>query len=201
VWQSGHRPALLISAGPRDHTEYGILGDLFVAISARNYPHRVGTVHLASGPSGGRAIRRSGPTEGPSDGQSIRNVRHSQWPAGPRTDYGPGGTGPGTLRRPGAVAEAGSPPEVEQSPAGHRTRARSGGPGAVTMGRVGHRARARCGGRERWRWFLTRAGTGPSTRVAPPGRGAAGSVTEVTESVDGEAVVQRASTRWPRLAM
>jgi hypothetical protein len=92
----------------------------------------------------------------------------------------------------------------------------------------GHRPRARCGGRERWRWLLTRAGTGPSTRVAPPGRGAAGSVAEVTqgfharagsepstrvappgrgaagsvaevtESVVGEVVVQRASARWPR---
>ena len=61
---------------------------------------------------------------------------------------------------------------------------------------MGHRARARCGGRERWRWFLARAGTRPSTRAAPPGRGAAGSVAEVTESNDGVAVVQRASTRW-----
>jgi hypothetical protein len=35
-------------------------------------------------------------------------------------------------------------------------------------------------------------------QVAPPGRGAAGTVTEVTESIDGEVVVHRASTRWPR---
>jgi hypothetical protein len=63
---------------------------------------------------------------------------------------------------------------------------------------VGHRARARCGGRERWRWFLTRAGPWPSTRVAPPGRGAAGSVAEVTESVADDVVELRASARWPR---
>jgi hypothetical protein len=106
----------------------------------------------------------------------------------------PGGHRPGTLRRPGAVAEAGPPLEAESSSAGHRARARIGGPGTVT---VGHRARARCGGRGRWRWFLTRAGSGPSTRVAPPGRGAAGSVAEVAESVVGVAVVRRASVRRP----
>ncbi len=63
---------------------------------------------------------------------------------------------------------------------------------------MGHRARARYGGRERWRWFLTRAGTRPSTRVAPPGHGAAGSVAAVAESDDGVVVVRRASARWLR---
>ncbi len=61
---------------------------------------------------------------------------------------------------------------------------------------VVHRARARNGGRERWRWFLARAGTRPSTRAAPPVRWAAGPVAEVTESIDGVVVVQRASARW-----
>jgi hypothetical protein len=60
---------------------------------------------------------------------------------------------------------------------------------------VVHRARARGGGRERWRWFLARAGAGPSTRAAPPGRWAAVPVAEVTESIDGVVVVQRASAR------
>ena len=63
---------------------------------------------------------------------------------------------------------------------------------------VEHRARARCGGRERWRWFLTRAGPGPGTRVAPPGRDAAGSVAEVTASVDGVVVVWRVPARQLR---
>ncbi len=60
-----------------------------------------------------------------------------------------------------------------------------------------HRARARSGGRERWRWFLARAGAWPSTRAAPPGRSAADPVAEVAESIDGVVVVQRASARWP----
>ncbi len=45
MWQSGHRPALLVSLGLRDLTEYGryygVLGVLSVALLARNCPHRV----------------------------------------------------------------------------------------------------------------------------------------------------------------
>ncbi len=76
------------------------------------YGRNYNEIATASLNPGGRAIRRSGPSEGPSDSQSIRNVRHSQWPPGPRRTAVRAGTGPGTLRRPGAVTEAGSPHEA-----------------------------------------------------------------------------------------
>jgi hypothetical protein len=56
------------------------------------------------------AIRSPG---GPSDDPAIRNVRYSQRPTGPRPVNGPGGTGPGSQRRPGAVAAPGPPPGAE----------------------------------------------------------------------------------------
>jgi hypothetical protein len=102
------------SGGPADRTcEHVtvnvVLGDPAGKVAAPALPHRLcpGARRPALQWRYSLAIR---PPRSPSGDPAARNVRHSQWPTGPRPAHGPGGTVPGPRRRPGSVAEAGSPP-------------------------------------------------------------------------------------------
>jgi hypothetical protein len=75
-WMLDMRPAYRVPAGPGDHTEYVVLGGLSEADPAPALPPPPASERPAPGPADGDAFRRSGPPEGPSDGQANRNVLH-----------------------------------------------------------------------------------------------------------------------------
>jgi hypothetical protein len=151
----------------------GDLGDLTRAAPAPALPP-LPTSGPRARPRGGDAVQPAVPLPARVAAPALRIVspQHAapvRWPAGPRTCCGTCGTGPGSLRRPRAVTEAGSPPQrivvAGGAPPRAAVAARDGDGGAP---------RPAAAGRVRWRWFV-RPGRqrGGARRAAPSSRDAA----------------------------